>query len=136
MLRIHSFLLLGCNFMAHASPTAPWSFTPITITSKNNILVGLHLFHCKTSGCKVARKCNINRVSYENGGWRDFPSSSDSKIDILNDLLKVFKFAYYVLLYLFSEFYVTMQNDAACNQIHYAAKSFFSVHGLDQLRYT
>jgi len=75
--------------MAHASSLAPWSFTPITTTSTDNLLSGLHIFQCKTAGCKRSQNCTILQVVHEDNSWREFPSSSESKLDMINNLLKI-----------------------------------------------
>lgn len=82
--------------MAQASGTAPWSFVPMSITSTASLVTGLNIFRCTKSGCKMARKCNVLQVLYEDGGWRQLQSNSDSKVAVVKELLKVFAvdFAY------------------------------------------
>ena len=75
--------------MAQASKTAPWSFTPVTIASTDNMLTGFRIFHCKNSGCAKAHNCSASRVLYEDNGWKEFPASNDSRFDVQDDLLKV-----------------------------------------------
>ena len=78
--------------MAHSGSLAPWSFTAITTTATDKLLSGLRIFQCKTAGCKRAQNCSLLQAMHEDNGWREFPSNSESKVDMINDLLKVLMF--------------------------------------------